>query len=216
VTNTYGYLRVSGRGQLDGDGFPRQRAAIEKLAEFNALRIVRWFEERATTGVTEWEDRPAWSEMIAQLNGVRTIVIERLDRLARDLMVQEHIIQDLARRGITLISTAEPDLESSDPTRVLFRQIMGAIAQYDKAMVVQKLRGARQRIKSRGEACEGRKPFGYYSTEAETLAKIAAFHAEGHTATAIARALNGAGLKPRSGQRWHPYVVSRIISSLRS
>jgi hypothetical protein len=93
---------------------------------------------------------------------------------------------------------------------------MGAIAQYDKAMIVQKLRCARQRIKLRGETCEGRKPFGYYSTEAETLAKIAAFHAEGHTATAIARALNGAGLKPRSGRHWHPFVVSRIISSLRS
>jgi hypothetical protein len=93
---------------------------------------------------------------------------------------------------------------------------MGAIAQYDKAMVVQKLRSARQRIKSRGEACEGRKPFGYYAGETETLARIAAFHAEGHTATAIARELNGAGLKPRSGRHWYPYVVSRIISSLRS
>jgi len=34
-------------------------------------------------------------------NGVKTIIIEKLDRLARDLMIQEHIIQDLQRRGIT-------------------------------------------------------------------------------------------------------------------
>jgi DNA invertase Pin-like site-specific DNA recombinase len=216
VTHAYGYLRVSGRGQLDGDGFARQRAAIEMHAENHGLRIVRWFEERATPGATEWEDRPAWSEMIAYLNGIRTIVIERLDRLARDLMVQEHIALDLARRQITLVSTAEPDLGSSDPTRVLFRQIMGAIAQYDKAMVVQKLRSARQRIKARGEACEGRKPFGYYVAERETLSKIAALHHAGHTATAIARELNVSGLKPRFGQQWHPYVVSRIISSVQS
>ena len=216
MISAYGYLRVSGRGQLDGDGFPRQRAAIAKHANDNGLRIVRWFEERATPGATEWEDRPAWSAMVAELNGVRTVVIEKLDRLARDLMVQEHIVQDLAQRRITLVSTAEPDLGSSDPTRVLFRQIMGAVAQYDKAMVVLKLRGARQRIKARGESCEGRKRFGYYNEETATLAKISALRAAGLTATAIARELNGAGMKPRCGRQWHPYVVSRIVSSLQS
>lgn len=43
-------------------------------------------------------------------NGVRTIVIERLDRPARDLMVQETIIADLQKNGFDLISVAEPDL----------------------------------------------------------------------------------------------------------
>jgi hypothetical protein len=47
----------------------------------------------------------------------------KVDRLARDLMVQEHIIQDMQRRGITLISVAEPDLCSDDPTRKLLRQM---------------------------------------------------------------------------------------------
>ena len=59
-------------------------------------------------------------------------------------MIQEHIIQDLQRRGIALVSVAEPDLCSDDPTRKLMRQIMGAIAEYDKTMTVLKLRGARQ------------------------------------------------------------------------
>jgi DNA invertase Pin-like site-specific DNA recombinase len=68
-------------------------------------------------------NRPAWVEMIGRIlaDGVRTVVIEKLDRLARDLMVQEHIIRDLQERGITLISAAEPDLCSNDPTRKLLR-----------------------------------------------------------------------------------------------
>jgi DNA invertase Pin-like site-specific DNA recombinase len=57
----------------------------------------------------------------------RTLVVEKLDRLTRDLMIQEHIIQDLRDRGITVVSVAEPDLCSHDPTRELLRQIMGAI-----------------------------------------------------------------------------------------
>jgi len=35
--------------------------------------------------------------------------------------------------------------EQSDSTRALMRQLMGAVAQYDKSQIVAKLRGARMR-----------------------------------------------------------------------
>ncbi len=35
-----GYLRVSGRSQIDGDGFSRQRQAIERYAKAHGLDIV--------------------------------------------------------------------------------------------------------------------------------------------------------------------------------
>jgi hypothetical protein len=59
--------------------------------------LARVFEERGVPGATEAGNRPAWVEMLATIldNGVRTIIIEKLDRLARDLIVQEHIIADL-------------------------------------------------------------------------------------------------------------------------
>ena len=120
MIEAFGYLSVSGKGQLHGDGFPRQREAIERYATANGIRVVRWFEERAVPGATEWEHRPAWTEMVQELNGVRTILIEKVDRLARDLGVQEWIMRDLKRRGVALISTTEQDLDT-DPTRVMFR-----------------------------------------------------------------------------------------------
>ena len=132
MISAYGYLRVSGPSQLSGDGFPRQRDAISGYALAHDMRIVRWFEERAVPGKTEWEDRPAWCDLIDSLNGVKTIVIERLDRIARDLLVQEKIIIDLAARGVTLVSVCEPDLMADDPTRVMMRQMMGAVAQFEK------------------------------------------------------------------------------------
>jgi hypothetical protein len=48
-------------------------------------------------------------------NGVRTVIIEKLDRLASDLMVQETIIADLRKQGFELVSVAEPDLMANDP-----------------------------------------------------------------------------------------------------
>jgi DNA invertase Pin-like site-specific DNA recombinase len=206
----FGYLRVSGRGQLHGDGFPRQRDAIERHAAANGIRIVKWFEERAVCGATEWESRPAWLEMVQNLNGVRTIVIERLDRLARDLMVQEHILRDLKGRAVTLVSAAEPDLGDSDAARVLFRQLLGAIAQYDRTMIVLKLRAAR--MKAVEGRCEGRKPYGDRPGELAVIERIRQARDAGQTFDAIAHALNYDGITTRvAGRRWYGSTVAKIL-----
>ena len=68
---------------------------------------------------------------------------------------------------------------STDPTRILMRQMMGAVAQYDKSQIVLKLRGARMRKRAKEGRCEGRKPFGYYEGENAALERIRALRAEG-------------------------------------
>jgi hypothetical protein len=64
-------------------------------------------------------------------------------------------------------------------TRILMRQLMGAVAQYDKSRIVLKLRGARMRKRAMEGRCEGRKPFGYYEGEAAALDRMRALRAEG-------------------------------------
>jgi len=175
MTTAFGYLRVSGRGQLEGDGFPRQLEAIQQYAAANGIELVKVFREEGVSGTKDLENRPALRDlMIALTDGDTTLVlVEKLDRLARDLMVQETILGDLRKRGLELVSVAEPDLCSDDPSRKLVRQMFGAIAEYERAMIVLKLRGARQRIKARAGRCEGMKPFGSQSdTERHTVARI--------------------------------------------
>ena len=125
-TPVFAYLRVSKRAQ--GDGFPRQREAIRKYAAGNRMRVAQYFEEKAVPGKTEWDERPAWLAVLEKItgNGIRTILIEKLDRLAREPLVQEHIIADLHERRVALISVAEPDLCATDPHRILLRQTSGA------------------------------------------------------------------------------------------
>ena len=214
MVKAFSYLRVSGKGQLQGDGFTRQRAAIKAYVAANDLKIVREFREEGVSGTVETLDRAAWSEMLTVLhsNGVRTIIVEKLDRLARDLMVQEAAIADLHKHGFTLVSVAEPDLMASDPTRVLMRQLMGAVAQYDKSQIVAKLRGARMRQKAKTGRCEGRKPFGFYDGEQVALERMRALRAEGLGFDRIAAAMNAAGLASRTGKPWHGVVVNRILT----
>src|ERR1035437_619719 len=150
MTKAFAYLRVSGKGQVKGDGFTRQLQAIKKYSAEHDIKIVQVYRERGVAGAKESMDRPAWAEMMTALHGdgVRTVVIEKLDRLARDLMVQETAIADLQKQGFALVSVQEPDLMANEPARVMYRQLMGMVAQYEKSMIVLKLRGARQRMKA--------------------------------------------------------------------
>jgi DNA invertase Pin-like site-specific DNA recombinase len=214
MDKAYGYLRVSGKGQIDGDGFSRQLKAIRDYAAAHDIKITKVFREEGVSGTVENIHRPPWGELMALLhgNGVRTILIEKLDRLARDLMVQEAAIADLHKHGFALISTAEPDLMAHDPTRVLMRQLLGAVAQYDKSQIVAKLRGARIRQRERDGRCEGRKPFGYYDGEDAAIACMKKLRVEGLGYDRIATRLNDDGVPTRTGRRWHGVVVNRILS----
>jgi DNA invertase Pin-like site-specific DNA recombinase len=215
MTKAFGYLRVSGKGQVDGDGFTRQLAAIKAYAAQHDIRIVKVFREEGVCGATDLENRPALLAMLEALaaDGVKLVAIEKLDRLARDLMVQETIIADLRKRGFELLSVMEPDLLQNDPTRILMRQVFGAIAQYEKAMIVAKLRGARQRMKAKTGSCEGRKPFGHYDGEPAILDRMTTLRKTDMGYDRIADVLNSEGLKPRTGERWWGRTVNNILSA---
>ncbi len=86
--------------------------------------------------------------------------MEDASRFARELMTQELGILTLINRGVRILTASGDDLtDSSDPSRVMMRQIAGAFHQYEKARLVAKLRAARQRKKESTGKCEGRKPW---------------------------------------------------------
>jgi len=217
MTKAFGYLRVSGASQVEGDGPERQELAIRAFSKIQDIQIERVFLDGGVSGKTEWENRPSWVEMLKAIadNGVRTIVIEKLDRLARDLMVQEHILKDLERRGVTIISVAEPDLCVSDPSRKLLRQIMGSIAEYDRAMIVVRMRAAKQRMRNAGQRTDGAWPYGSHPgkpEEREVLRWMIESRKNGANLTAICAELNNRGIPPRRGKKWYQNAVQRIVS----
>lgn len=217
MQKAHAYLRVSGKGQVEGDGLTRQLKAIKDYAAAHGMKIVNVYREEGVSGTKESADRPAWSELMTALhgNGVRMVVIEKLDRLARDLMIQETIIADLRKHGFELLSVAEPDLMANDPTRILVRQMMGAVAQYEKSQIVLKLRGARMRKRAKTGRCEGRKPYGFYEGEVAALDRVKALRDEGLGFDRIAARLNDEHLPTRTGRPWHGVVINRILTGKR-
>lgn len=213
----YGYLRVSGLTQASEDrgGLERQETAIRAFASAKGYELTRIFTDAGVSGKTDLENRPALMELLSELGQVRTVLIEKLDRLARDLLVQETILTDFQKRGITVISTCEPDMGGNDPSRKLVRQIFGAIAEFDRAMIVLRLKAGADRARSQGKRWGGQPAYGAhkkYPSETEVVQKIREFNVKGLTLTAIAQQLNETGLKPRTGQKFYPMQIARILN----
>src|SRR3954451_7856623 len=88
-------------------------------------------------------------------NGVRTVIVEDASRFARELVTQELGILALIKRGVRVLTANGDDLtDTSDPSRVRMRQIAGAFFEYEKARLVAKLRGARERVRETKGKCE--------------------------------------------------------------
>jgi DNA invertase Pin-like site-specific DNA recombinase len=98
--------------------------------------------------------------------------VESPDRFARDLAVQLAGHDMLKGLGIDLIPASAPDFFTEDtPTAVLVRQVLGAIAQFEKASLVAKLKAARDRKRARDGKCEGRRSHREMNPELVALVK---------------------------------------------
>ena len=212
----YYYGRVSGRGQIDGDGFTRQREAVSRYAQVHGIEVVADFRDEGVSGTKELADRDGLRALFEQLDGdgVRLVLCERADRIARDLIVGELILGQFRARGVTVIECEggqDLTVADGDPTRKLLRQLLGAIAEFDKACICQKLRAARDRIRRKHGRCEGPKPFGSWPGEAGTVAHIKSLREQGLTFAAIVDALNQKSVPTRTGARWSITLVKRVV-----
>jgi len=223
MKNAVSYLRVSGKSQIDGDGFPRQRDRIAKWAKSNRHKIVGEFLDEGISGTSELSDRPGLAALLDRIesNGVRIVLVENATRWARDLMVQEVILEQFRKQGVQVIEVeGGNDLtvdSATDPTAKLIRQILGAVSEFDKNVIVLKLRAARERKRRNGGRCEGRKPFGWTPAEKSTLnymQQVARKPRGGQKLSfaQIADTLNQAGHSTRSGKPWKRGTVHAILS----
>jgi len=148
MKNVFIYTRVSTSQQLGGGGLDRQKESCLKFCESKDWACLREFQEQES-GSVETANRPMLAECISLCGdgyGVNTIVVERADRIARDLIVSELFFRECKERGISVYaadSGEELVNAKSDPTRTLIRQVLGALAEWSKAEICRKLLAGR-------------------------------------------------------------------------
>ncbi len=151
------------------------------------------------------------------------LVVYRMDRLARDLLLQETLVQRLREQGTPVRSASEPDLDTDtdDPTKVLIRQIVGAVSQYERAVIRGRMMAGRRAKAAAGGFIGGRAPYGFRlvngevvpdEAEQEVVQLVGRMHLTGSSLREIAARLAADGYRPRDAERWHPNTVRRIAS----
>jgi DNA invertase Pin-like site-specific DNA recombinase len=218
ITKAVAYLRTSSKANVgaDKDSDKRQLAAIEAYARAAGYELVDTFYDAAVSGADPVSERSGFAEMLESLlaNGARTIIVESPDRFARDLMVQLAGHDMLKAKGISLVAASAPTHFIEDtPTAILVRQVLGAIAEFEKTTLVAKLAAARKRKRMANGKCEGRKPLGETHPEAVAMArKLAAVRKRKPSLRAISTALTEAGHLNERGAPFNPASVAKMIA----
>lgn len=218
------YIRTSSAQNIgrDKDSEKRQRGSIQEFAKVAGYEVAEFFNDEAVSGADALDRRPGFSAMLAwcREHGVTTIIVENASRFARDIIVQETGYRLLSGEGFRLIAADSPNAFLDDtPTAKMVRQILGVVAEFEKANLVAKLRGARDRasaprVKAGGARIEGRK--GYDETNPDMVEEARKLNrkppkGKRMTLAQIAAALFEKGYTTASGKPFSPSQVQRLI-----
>ncbi|MEX0663822.1 MAG: recombinase family protein [Acidimicrobiia bacterium] len=224
-----GYVRVSTDLQAErGSGIQEQSESIAGWCAARGYELVGVFRDEGVSGAEGLEGR---SGLAAALEAIRSgdaqgVVVRRLDRLARDLVVQEQLLAEVKRCGGRLFSTADGEgafLEddADDPSRRLIRHILGAVAEYERSLIVLRLQTARRRKAEAGGYAYGAPPFGFRAQNRElvpdgreqaTIERMVTLHRMGASLRDVAATLNAEGRGPKRSATWRPECIARVLT----
>lgn len=224
--NLIGYCRVSTEIQKEEGTIDLQIKDIEKYAKQKNYNLVKMFCDNGVSGSLEWHERKGMVSLFSYLEAnieIDGVLIFKLDRLARDLRVQENIIYDLQeKRKKKIISIKEPDLDSKDITRVLFRQMLSAVAQYEKGLITMRMMNGRIKKAERGGYAGGAVAYGYVTknkelkvdkAQAEVIKRVFQMRKKKMSLRKIASALNDEKINTARGGNWYAGTIKYMLDN---
>jgi DNA invertase Pin-like site-specific DNA recombinase len=211
------YYRTSSAANVgqDKDSQRRQAEAVEGYAK-GRHAVVASFYDAAVSGADPVDTRPGFGDLLAhcEAHGVSVVLVENASRFARDLAVQLTGHALLRARGIELIPADAPTyFTDPSPTAEMVRQILGAVSQFEKAGLVAKLKGARDRKRATTGRCEGRKAVPVVVvSEARRLARKSPKTGKRRSLRSIAEELAALGHLGPSGQPYHAGSIRHMLA----
>jgi DNA invertase Pin-like site-specific DNA recombinase len=164
-----GYARVSKADTQD---------TAAQVAALKAAGCGRIFEEKASGG--RW-DRPELHRLLDQLRAGDSLVVWKLDRLSRSLKDLLTLLERVEQTGAGFRSLTEAVDTSGAAGRMLV-QMLGAFAEFERAMVRERTRAGLDAARARGQV-GGRRPKLTATQRAEAQRMLS----EGRSAAEVAR-----------------------------
>jgi DNA invertase Pin-like site-specific DNA recombinase len=169
---TIGYARVSTDGQT-------LHAQTEALQGVGCARI---FAEKISGA---YSDRPQLAKAIAALGEGDTLVVCKLDRLARSTRDLLNTLDAIGKAGASFKSLGDAWADTTTPAGKLMLTVLGGLAEYKRHLILTRTAEGRTRAQANGVRF-GRKPVLTPYQRAEALRR----RAEGETLTEIAQSFN--------------------------
>jgi DNA invertase Pin-like site-specific DNA recombinase len=169
---TIGYARVSTDGQT-------LQAQTEALQSVGCARI---FAEKISGA---YADRPQLAKAIAALGEGDTLVVYKLDRLARSTRDLLNTLDAIGKIGASFKSLGDPWADTTTPHGRLMLTVLGGLAEFERHLILSRTAEGRTRAQAAGVRF-GRKPSLTPYQRAEALRRRAA----GETLVEIARSFN--------------------------
>lgn len=225
--NLAGYIRVSTEQQVDAYGKEVQQQSIQKWANKFGHTIVEWFEEDAVSGTKDSGDRPVLASIvIGRADEFDGIVMFDPTRIARRSVIQETLLNYIWEMGLRVYTTTTGELEADeeDPTKILMRQMLAVISEFEHRTIVRKLHAARRIKASQGGYIGGTARYGLRvegtgkasafvldEMEQATINTVRQMAGVGLSMRQIAARLNAMGTPSKTGKTWHHQTVARLL-----
>jgi DNA invertase Pin-like site-specific DNA recombinase len=134
----YGYARVSSKSQ-------DYQAQVEALKAAGCKQI---YSEKVSAKNTD--DRPQFKKLMHAVSKGDTVMVARLDRLARSSRDLHNILHDLEQKGCGFVSLEEGWCDTTTDVGRLITTIMSGIAQFERSLILKRCEEGRKRAKSLG------------------------------------------------------------------
>lgn len=165
----YGYARVSTRGQArDGNSLEAQENALRGAG---ATEIF----SDAFTGTKS--ERPELQKLLGKIQEGDSLVVCKLDRLARSVIQGINLIEGLLSRGVSVEVLNLGKMDDS-PNGKLMRQVMLAFAEFERDLIVARTQEGKAIAKQRPDFREGRPPV-YGKAQKEHALELLKTHSYG-------------------------------------
>lgn len=172
MSQTFGYARVSTEEQC----FDQQ---IEDLTNAGCAKI---FREKVSGGS---RDRRELSKLLNKIEAGDTVVVCRLDRLARSSRDLLNILHEISAKGVLFRSLSDPWADTTTPHGRLLLTVLGGLAEFERSLIRSRTSEGRERALRNGVKF-GRKPALTPHQAREAVVRREA----GETLVAIARSYN--------------------------
>ena len=143
----YGYCRVSTKGQEKNGNSMEQQEKI--LKENGALKIYK----ESFTGTKI--DRPEFDKLLVKLEKGDTIIVTKLDRVARSITKGSELVNNLINRGIK-VNIINIGIMDNTPSSKLIRNIFFNFTEFERDMIVERTQEGKAIAKTKKGFKEGR------------------------------------------------------------